>query len=539
MKTILTTLFLTMTLFAFSETQDTMLIHKTDGSILKVALADIDSTTFIQVEMKSKGFVPVKTTPGAEITHYYEIEAISKDIAYLVTSHNKLFKTIDGGESWNDISPEWNSGFDIKGVTPQVSFYDENIGAVAFSVDDGSNGYNYSIVFGYVWCTTDGGATWSQRFDVNQDQILHLEQVSATVLYVSGTARYGVSNNKWFKKITRNAADNLFSIASISSMPSAFPHTMGASWLNENEGIALGKNNTHAAQSVFLTRNGGSSWSEIKGNLPFVDKPSYMYCSRSIKMLSTSSFIYVCRYKNSGVYITKLWRTDDSGVNWMESSFDEAPSYLYSLDFADNGVNGIVLGHDTANYYYETFDGGYNWKKADVSQKMNNQGLTCPEIADDGTVWLTGFNKGLWKKSALTSANPTSPKSIPMSFLNESEWKAEWFVVYSDTTMGYDFSAKEYNNTNRDAFLHQTEMKFINSFLFDGENRIKKLASINSTENLSIPQDWDMTNNKLEVGMYYLAQCNDGYVIFKVNSYMDCCAEFEITFTFIPNEMIK
>ncbi len=92
-----------------------------------------------------------------------------------------------------------------------------------------------------MWCTVDGGQTWSERFDVNDDQILHLEQVSENVTYISGAASYGISSNRWFKKITHDPTNGSYALSDVTPTPSQRPHVMTGDWLNENSGIILAK----------------------------------------------------------------------------------------------------------------------------------------------------------------------------------------------------------------------------------------------------------------------------------------------------------
>lgn len=133
----------------------------------------------------------------------------------------------------------------------------------------------------------------------------------------------------------------------------------------------------------------------------------------------------------------------------------------------------------------------------------------------------------------------TTSTIIPASYLDTMQWTETWLVIYSDESMGFDFSANEYVSSDRDCYLEETSFKYINTFLFEGENRLKMFGAINPSVPLTVPETWDETNSMLQVGSYYVAQCKDGYVVFKVNGYMSCCGEFVIKFSFVPDSALE
>lgn len=127
---------------------------------------------------------------------------------------------------------------------------------------------------------------------------------------------------------------------------------------------------------------------------------------------------------------------------------------------------------------------------------------------------------------------------IPTTYLNESNWTSTYLVYYDDATMGFDFSLNNYVDTERDGYLDRSTLAFINSFLFEGVNHLYKFSSLDAANAMEIPAEWDSSNSQLQVGNYYLVECKDGYALFKVLSYMDCCGEFEISHSFVPTSAI-
>ena len=353
------------------------------------------------------GFNKIESVPGVEGDNFYQISAVSKDIAYLATNKNRIYKTTNGGESWTDITPQIQSN--IVGATPKVNFINENIGSVALSVDDGGNDYDYSKVYGYVWCTRDGGQTWSQRFNVNQDQIHHLQQVTENIVYISGSAKLGVTSTRWFKKIMYDPSAGSYTLTSITPLPTSRPHVKSAHWLNQTTGIAVGQYNVYNfTTEIFKTVDGGSSWQSIQSNLPVFDYSRYMFADRFVQMLDEDTYVLVQTYKNSsGVYQCNIWRTDNGGGSWTSAHFDTAPQQLVAMKIADNHLDGIAVGYDSTKACYITHDGGFNWEYTELPDLGGRYLYGC-DITSDGSTWINGSYRGLWTSSSELIADFTA-----------------------------------------------------------------------------------------------------------------------------------
>jgi PKD repeat protein len=353
------------------------------------------------------GFNKIESVPGAEGDNFYQISAVSKNIAYLATNKNRIYKTTDGGENWSEITPQIQSN--IVGATPKVNFINENIGSVALSVDDGGNDYDYSKVYGYVWCTRDGGQTWSQRFNVNQDQIHHLQQVTENIVYISGSARLGVTSTRWFKKIIYDPSTGSYTLTSITPLPTSRPHVKSAHWLNQTTGIAVGQYNVYNfTTEIFKTVDGGSSWQSIQSNLPVFDYSRYMFSDRFVQMLDEDTYVLVQTYMNSsGVYQCNIWRTDNGGSSWSPAHFDTAPQQLVAMKIADNNLDGIAVGYDSTKACYITHDGGFNWEYTELPDLGGRYLYGC-DITSDGSTWVNGSYRGLWTSSSELVADFTA-----------------------------------------------------------------------------------------------------------------------------------
>lgn len=406
----------------------TVSLEASDGSENKsrVKSAFITVNEPIHVNPVDSPFEQLTSLPGNEGDHYIDGAFISKDIVYIVTNKNKLYKTTDGGALWTDISPEPGTDFSGPGASPRVHFINENIGAVAFSLDDGSNNYNYDIVFGFVWCTTDGGTTWSQRFDVNDDMVTHLQQVNETILYVSGTARLGVTSTRWFKKITRDPASGNYTLSSITPSPTSRPHIYSGHWLNQNTGVIMARLNVVPwTMEPFITRDGGQTWTSIKGNLPSLDHTTVSNSNRTVQMLGENSIVIAYGELQGDGYVTRIRRTDNGGATWYDATFDKNPQVLVNIRIDPTSGTGFAAGYYGESALYMTKDFGAFWEQYTPENAAENLMFYGVDIALDGTAWAFGPNRTLWRSR-------TTP--VPDFVADKTEGPVPFDVQFTDLT---------------------------------------------------------------------------------------------------------
>ncbi len=230
---------------------------------------------------------------------------------------------------------------------------------------------------------------------------------------------------------------------------------------------------------------------------------------------------------------------------FVDASNDDNASFNIGLyNYTGKGSYTLEEGSDNmqGHMHISTTDASFYFESISVEIVNDTEGSIAGTFI--GTVHSSdGSATGVAASGTFTQeagdGDDTEESFIPASYLDTMQWTETYLVYFDDATMGFDFSANDYVDGARDGYLDRSTLAFVNSFLFDGENHIKKFTAINLTEPMTIPDSWDTTNETLSVGSYYVVECADGYALFKVNSYMECCGEFMIKFSFVPTTAIE
>jgi len=172
------------------------------------------------------------------------VHFVDELVGYWVISE-KLYKTIDGGANWTSSTlPLGHNALSIN----SIHFNDENNGVIGT--------WNGTFAYlGGVLSTTDGGITWSDTaFSINSSSVSSVKQTSAMVAY-AGTAGWG-SNLSLLFKTTNNGVT--WSEVSI-------PDTLSNSifrcfdFTDDEHGFIVEESMDKSY--LYETTNGGVSWS--------------------------------------------------------------------------------------------------------------------------------------------------------------------------------------------------------------------------------------------------------------------------------------
>ncbi len=237
-------------------------------------------------------------------------------LSRVIGEESHIYKTIDGGISWNYFST--TSRFEGKDM-----FYinDQNGWAVG-------NGYipyesSGSVIIG----TTDGGKNWDFVWYKKSDEgmpylnsIYFVNENTGWAVGDEGLIVKYTSQNHWQEKgkITLLPLNDVF-------------------FIDENIGfISGGYLNSQEYRSVFFkTTNGGETWEEIPA-FPYLINDIYFHDQRQGWAVGSNN-----------VYSGVILKTEDGGDHWIVQ-MDNLLGCLYSLHYCDNylwasGAYGMIL----------------------------------------------------------------------------------------------------------------------------------------------------------------------------------------------------
>jgi photosystem II stability/assembly factor-like uncharacterized protein len=249
-----------------------------------------------------------KTTDGGDsyqdISHMagydsYGLDFVSENTGYMINNNSNVdgnvFKTTDGGQNWQELTVPahmWRC----------ISFHDENIGFVGGGI------INYSQdAAGKLFKTIDGGQNWTEVVISNLKIVRDIFFVNSSVLFITTDhARVYKSTdggNSWtLLPHTLNTAINGVYLS---------PHTIY--FKNLNEGYCLTNGTGAVGIGTFLskTMDGGLTWSEI--TLPSSGYSTYNYY---VSLLFTNAN---AGYLSGGNFVenkASILKTTDGGNTW-------------------------------------------------------------------------------------------------------------------------------------------------------------------------------------------------------------------------------
>lgn len=194
------------------------------------------------------------------------------DPQILYYAGNILFKTINGGESWTEISPD---------LTRETAAVPASLGV--FTALDPENGKHRGVIYtiapsftrlNLIWTGTDDGLIW-----VTHDGGLHWKNVTPPTL--TPWSKVSIMEASHFDTLTAFAAINRFRLDDI------HPHILrttdgGANWtaivtgLPENENVNVVREDpvqrgllfAGTERSVYVSFDNGDHWQSLRQNLP-------------------------------------------------------------------------------------------------------------------------------------------------------------------------------------------------------------------------------------------------------------------------------
>jgi photosystem II stability/assembly factor-like uncharacterized protein len=274
---------------------------------------------------------------------------------------NGVYKTIDGGATWNP------SGLGNTYIISDISVHPkcpDTLYAASMGlpfVRDNNRG---------LYKSTDGGANWTQiLFLSNQAGIIELvmDPVCPDTLYAAGWDR--IRNNTeslvsgTAAKIYRTTNGGQTWTTLTNGLPTTDMSRIGLhmSGLNHNTLFASIVNPSQQLEGIYKTTNAGNTWTsiDISGLPPDVMGGFGWYFGQIRVNPANDNDIFIL-----GV---DLWRTTDGGTSWNMAtpSWDQYIVHADKHDMIFLSPTSFLLAADGG--LYKSVDNGLNWTDADVT----------------------------------------------------------------------------------------------------------------------------------------------------------------------------
>jgi photosystem II stability/assembly factor-like uncharacterized protein len=218
------------------------------------------------------------TIPGAEKLDFRDIDAVSEDVAFVLSigsgESSRIYKTIDAGRTW----ALQFTNTDPKAFFDAMAFWDPNRG-IAFS--DSVDG---QLV---ILRTTDGGKTWTRVPAAGLPPALDNEgafAASGTNVAVMGRDRVWIGTST--SRVLRSSDGGLTWAAA--TTPLATGSSAGIfsiAFRDTDHGIVVGgdyRKESEAIDNAAITSDGGRTWTALKGLTGFRSVVTYLPSSSTV-----------------------------------------------------------------------------------------------------------------------------------------------------------------------------------------------------------------------------------------------------------------
>lgn len=423
-------------------------------------------------------------------TYFTSVCFIDEYTGFVTGSHLTLLKTVDGGESWIQISGGENDHYLSYS---KIHFVDDSTGFLSgyywgvfllktfdggtswdtmlnpdqlyfngFQFVNQNTGFLISAGVDYYHKSDDGGLSWDTTFvepAIENLEIKTINFVNEDIACLGACIHNGGDCNYIILK-SNNGGNNWYEVF---SDPSFILQTIY--FMNDNIGLSLGALPWYT-NSLLRTDNGGESWqiTDTLGNWFLEDisidengtglmtgrygqiykttdwginwnkKSSNLIMNKNVldaKIIADSTIIAVTSGGTGGVPEGTVIRSGDAGTSWIIPEI----SGLFiprSISFV-NDTLGFLCGSPSGLEYFKTIDGGYTWQAFSIEN--NNMGPSSICFIDDQTGFIGGFNNETWNEIYKTvdgGENWDFIESETMGFISDI-----YDIEFKDDLTGY------------------------------------------------------------------------------------------------------
>jgi photosystem II stability/assembly factor-like uncharacterized protein len=270
--------------------------------------------------------------------------AKSKDSCFVAGLNGKIFRTINGGVSWDSVQTVFKTSWflDIKFTSKSIGYA---CGGTAF-------GQHKSVIAK----TTNGGVTW--------------DSIASDLYGYNLYSGYFLNNNTGFfageghiLKTTDGGATFSIQLLPVAAIYDFF-------FTTPTTGFFAG------ASEIRKTTDMGQTWSVVYTDTTYVNSICFTNATTGFAVGNKGS----------------LLKTTDGGNTWSKTLIAPDSVFLRSIEFLNTTTGYIVASkYQVADqgYIYKTTDGGVTW----IQQMMTNVALTGISMTNIGEGYAAGYRK--------------------------------------------------------------------------------------------------------------------------------------------------
>jgi photosystem II stability/assembly factor-like uncharacterized protein len=296
-----------------------------------------------------------------------EKSPVDDNIIYAGATNGGIFKTINGGSTWNPIFDDM-SYLAIGSIS--IDPADEN--TIYVGTGDKNFGGGSHIGNG-VYKSLDAGSTWNQ-IGLEQTGIiteLVIDPVNSNNIYAATLGNpYAKTNDRGvYKSIDGGLNWNNVLFLSDSSgvidliMDPSNPNVLYASGFNRIN-LPYQSKVTGPESKIYKTIDGGNNWTQLGGGLPMTDESRVGLAISEI----APHDLYAIYVDGDYLDIKDIYKSTDAGTNWN------------SLNVTNNGLDDDYMG-GFGWYFGEVYVNPYNFDHLVVT------GVELFESSDGGQTW--------------------------------------------------------------------------------------------------------------------------------------------------------